>query len=70
MERVVKPLFQKDEKDELFYRIRGRVNQVVAALEPKYRKVRLIKALLFPLLYITLYIIALTAGRDLVVLYG
>ncbi len=70
MERVVKPLFPKDEKDELFYRIRRRVNQVVVTLEPRYRKVRLIKAFLYPSLYLTAYIVAVTAGKHPAVLYS
>jgi len=69
MERAVKPLFAKDERDELFYRIRGRVNRAVAALEPKYKKVRLLKAILYPSLYCIIYGIALLTGKNAIALY-
>jgi len=69
MERAVKPLFAKDERDELFYRIRGRIHRTVAALEPKYRKVRLLKAILFPSLYLFVYGLALLTGRNVIALY-
>ncbi|HEY6902113.1 MAG TPA: fatty acid desaturase, partial [Puia sp.] len=70
MERATKPLFAKGEKDEVFYRVRGRVNKMIAESEPKYRRMMLIKAFLYPLLYFSVYAAALIAGKNPIVLYG
>lgn len=70
MERVAKLVFPKDDQDELFYRIRGRVNRLVEELEPGYRRHMLLKACLFPPLYFGLYALALASGRNPAVLYG
>ncbi|GGB09758.1 fatty acid desaturase family protein [Puia dinghuensis] len=68
MER--RPLFPKDEQDRLFYSIRGKVNKLVAELEPKYRGHMLLKAFLYPPLYFGLYGLALAYGRDLAAFYA
>jgi len=70
MERAIKPLFPKDESDKLFHRIRERVNRVVSELESRRRKSLIVKAILFPTLYIAAWITAIMRGHDLRVLYG
>ena len=67
MER--RPLFPKDEQDRQFYYFRGKVNKLVAELEPKYRGYMLLKAFLFPALYAGLYGLALIYGRNAAALY-
>ena len=69
MEKLTKPVFAKDGSEEVFRRIKQRVNSLVRELEPERRLEITLKAILFPLLYVTAYFTALVYGRDKAVYY-
>ncbi len=62
MERTMKPVFTKPKGQDLFQLLRQEVNKVVRELEPKRRIAIVVKAILFPSLYILAYFAALTWG--------
>ncbi len=70
MERPIRPIFQKEESDILFQRIKQRVNRTVRELAPQRQKYILLKAFLFPALYILLYALALIYGKNAFVFYS
>ena len=59
MERLKKPVFAKDEKVDLFQQLRQEVNNLVEDMQPRKHKEIQIKAILFPIMYISAYVIAL-----------
>ncbi|MFT3825944.1 MAG: fatty acid desaturase [Chitinophagaceae bacterium] len=69
MEKVAKLTFAKPAEDHIFNSIRQRVNAKVKELQPTRQLFITIKAILFPLLYIVAYTIALIYGTLPLVLY-
>ena len=63
-ERVAKPSFIKTQDGELFQALRKEVNTTVRELEPRRRGDIVLKAILFPLLYLTAYISAMHWSED------
>ncbi|GAA4301010.1 fatty acid desaturase family protein [Compostibacter hankyongensis] len=70
MEKTLKPVFVKSPDDTVFLRIKKRVSDKVRELEPRRRATIVFKAILFPLVYIAAYVLALCYGRQSAVLYG
>ena len=68
MKGETKLIFAKSDEDDVFLRIKKRVNATVRELEPARRIEITLKAILFPLLYMVAYTIALIFGRYLWVL--
>lgn len=62
MEKVTKPRFSKSGHEAIFQQLRQEVNHLVEQLEPKRRGSILLKAILFPALYIITYITLLVSG--------
>lgn len=69
-EIVLKPSFPKNADTELFMQLRKEVNATVSQLEPKRRPGIVLKAILFPSLYILSYIAALTWAKITPVYYA
>ncbi|HWB28798.1 MAG TPA: fatty acid desaturase [Chitinophagaceae bacterium] len=70
METLSKPGFARVKADQdLFLQLRRQVNEKVEILERKRWPVVKVKALLFPILYITAYVSALVWGNNTAVLY-
>lgn len=66
-----KPTFLKvPAKQDVFQQLREEVNHTVKRLEKKREPIITIKAILFPALYFSFYIIALLAGKNSLVLYA
>ncbi|TDX01698.1 fatty acid desaturase family protein [Dinghuibacter silviterrae] len=65
-----KPVFKKTPDEALFQKMKKRVLARVHELEPRRRPLIIIKALLFPLIYIGAYLSALAWGAHRAVLYG
>ena len=63
-ERVAKPSFIKTPDGELFQRLRKEVNATVRELEPRRKGDIVLKAILFPLLYLMAYISAMHWRQD------
>jgi Fatty acid desaturase len=70
MEISKKPVFAKDGTEEVFRVIKKRVNEIVRELEPQRRLEITLKAILFPLMYVAAYVVALAYGQNLTVLYS
>ena len=68
-ERVTKPSFIKTKDGELFQQLRKEVNATVRQLEPRRRSDIILKAILFPALYIIAYISALHWSADSLIYY-
>jgi linoleoyl-CoA desaturase len=64
-----KPTFLKQQDSDLFLKLRHEVNETVRALEPQRKFEIVIKAILFPALYLGCYITALLYGSNVTVLY-
>lgn len=69
MENYTKPLFAKNPGDDLFQRLRQKVNETVRRLEPVKKHEILLKAILFPSLYIFAFIAALVWGQNKTIFY-
>ena len=69
MNREIKPVFAKDEIDEVFRRIKQQVIVTVRELTPHRRPQILFKAILFPLLFLAAYTLLLVYGNSTWVLY-
>lgn len=69
MEKVTKPRFSKSGSEAIFQQFRQDVNALVQQLEPKRRGSILLKAVLFPVLYLFIYCTILAAGDHPVVFY-
>lgn len=65
----VKPSFIKNADTELFQQLRKQVNATVGELEPKRRTDIILKAILFPSLYIVAYTGALILANNVVLYY-
>lgn len=64
-----KPVFQKNDDNQLFQKLRTQVNETVRTLEPERRSEIKIKAILFPLFYVSCYLCALVWGENRYVFY-
>lgn len=65
-----KPVFVKRSGEDLFNKLRSEVNEKVKQLAPVRQIEITIKALLFPLAYIMIYVTAIRFGNNPFVLYG
>lgn len=68
--KLQKPSFQKNQDAHLFQELRQKVNETVSVLESERKPEITVKAILFPLLYISCYASALIWGTSISVLYG
>src|SRR5687768_5776576 len=64
MEKITKPRYSKSGNEAIFQQLRQEVNSLVQQLESKRRGSILLKAFLFPALYIITYITLLFAGMN------
>jgi linoleoyl-CoA desaturase len=62
MEKLTKPRFSKSGQEAIFHQLRQEVNHLVEQLEPKRRASILLKAILFPALYLIAYFTLLVSG--------
>jgi linoleoyl-CoA desaturase len=69
MEKLTKPRYAKSGDEAIFHQLRQEVNILVQQLEPKRRGSILLKAVLFPGLYLFSYITILVAGNKPVIFY-
>ncbi len=65
-----KPTFRKTSDEVLFTTLKKRVFARVQELEAQRRPLIIGKAILFPVLYVGAYMLAITLGQSLVVLFG
>lgn len=70
MDKVTRPQYMKSGHEVIFHQLRQDVNSLVAQLEPKRKRDIMLKALLFPILYILIYISILVWGNNPAVLYA
>jgi linoleoyl-CoA desaturase len=63
MEKTMKPRFTKSGEETIFHQLRLDVNNLVRQLEPERRRSIILKAVLFPVLYVLTYCGILTAGH-------
>ncbi|MDF2190777.1 fatty acid desaturase [Paraflavitalea sp. CAU 1676] len=70
MEKVSRPQYTKSGHEAIFHQLRQEVGTLVAQLEPKRKPGIMLKALLFPILYILVYTSILLWGNNPVVLYA
>lgn len=70
MEKVTRPQYMKSGHETIFHQLRQDVNTLVTQLEPHRKNGIVLKALLFPILYILLYISLLVWGTNPVVLFA
>lgn len=70
MERVTRPQYMKSGHETIFHQLRQDVNALVTQLEPKRESGIILKALLFPILYILIYISLLAWGANPAVLFA
>jgi len=59
-QQLTKPLFAKQKEEDLFQELRKRVNETVKNVKPYRKNIIYVKAFLFPLLYFTCYVLALS----------
>jgi linoleoyl-CoA desaturase len=69
-ERLLKPHFIKNSDAELFQQLRKEVNETVEQLTPKRRNDIVLKAILFPSLYILSYVAALVWSSNEAIYYA
>lgn len=69
-EIVLKPSFPKNADTDLFQQLRKEVNATVSRLEPKRRPGIVLKAILFPSLYVIAYVSALVWATNTTVYYA
>jgi len=70
MQRLDKPQYGKTGNEFAFQQLRRDVNRIVQELTPQRRKGIIFKAIFFPALYISFYLIAITFGNNLPILYS
>lgn len=68
-QQLTKPSFAKQKEEDLFQELRKHVNETVKHFGPARQKTIYIKALLFPLLYLASYALALIFSQNLFVFY-
>ena len=69
MQRLEKPQYIRTGNEFVFQELRREVNKIVQELTPRRRKGIIFKAVFFPLLYVSVYVTALTFGNNLAILY-
>lgn len=69
MQRREKPQYGKTGNEFVFQQLRQDVNRVVQELTPRRRKGIIFKAIFFPALYASVYLVAITFGSNLGILY-
>jgi linoleoyl-CoA desaturase len=69
MEKVIKPRYAKRSDDAIFQQLRQDVALLVQQLQPKRRGNILLKAVLFPAIYLFTYLIILVAGNQSGIFY-
>jgi linoleoyl-CoA desaturase len=69
MRGLEKPQYINSGNKSVFQELRRDVNKIVQELTPRRRKGIIFKAVFFPALYISVYLLAITFGRNLTVLY-
>lgn len=67
---IIKPVFLKENNDSLFLNLRNQVNETVKTLEPQKKSIIILKAILFPALYILTFIALLIWGKNLYFLFA
>lgn len=67
--RTHKPAYHKTENENIFRELRSYTNRIVSELEPGRKTGILIKAFLFPLLYLLCWVAAVVYGNNPYVLY-
>jgi linoleoyl-CoA desaturase len=67
---AIKPVFRKENNHDIFLSLREKVNQIVNDLYEERKRIVLLKAILFPLLYIGAYIAAIIWAKSPGVFYG
>jgi len=70
MDGPAKPRFSKNSRDRVFVQLRRDVNKLVQDSISRRRSVIVFKAVLFPILYLAIYLSALTWGSRRLILYG
>ena len=65
-----KPVFPKENNNQIFLRLREKASQIVNDLHAQRQKIILVKAILFPLIYIAAYISAIVWATRPVVFYS
>src|SRR5574338_205177 len=65
-----KPVFLKGTNNEIFLSLREKTNQIVTDLHAKRQPVIIVKAILFPVIYICAYITAMLSVKEAAVFYG
>ena len=70
MEKLVKPHYPKTGNEQIFTQLRQDVNMLVQESVTNYRPTIVFKAILFPLLYILVYSLALQWGNYKLALFG
>jgi linoleoyl-CoA desaturase len=68
-ELTVKPAFTKTSEEALFTQLKKEVHETVRSLAPHRQLQITLKAILFPLLYVLTYIIAIDFGDNIAILY-
>jgi linoleoyl-CoA desaturase len=67
---TVKPVFAKTNEETLFIQLKKEVHDTVRNLAPHRQLQITLKAILFPLLYLFTYLVALQFGNNIVILYS
>jgi len=70
MQTIEKPQYGKTGNELVFQQLRRDVNQIVHDLTSRRRKGIIFKAIFFPALYSAVYLLAITRGNNLAVLYA
>ncbi len=67
---ILKPIFPKEDNNQIFLRLKEKANQIVNDLQPQRKRIVLFKAILFPFIYIGAYLSAIVWAQEPVVFYG
>ena len=67
---TLKPVFPKDNNNQIFLRLKEKTRLIVRELQPERKKTVLFKAILFPLMYIDAYVCAIVWAKDPLVFFG
>jgi linoleoyl-CoA desaturase len=66
---MVKPLFSSDQEKKVFISLRKDAQEIVNLLEPQRKGEIVLKAILFPVIYLLIYCAALFLGKHIVFFY-
>jgi len=67
---ALKPVFPKENNNEIFFSLREKAKQIIDNPEDKRKKIILFKAFLFPLIYIGAYVTGIVWAKNPVVFYA